>query len=87
MSRRGRQVVALFLSGIFPGLGQFYNHEPYKGAGFVGAGLLLSWLLARAVPADPLAMNPFGAELILPLIVLLAVWGWSLVDAWHGAHA
>ena len=87
MSTRGRQVVALFLSGIFPGLGQFYNHEPYKGAGFVGASLLLSWLLGRAVPADPLAMSPLGAELILPLVVLLIVWVWSLVDAWRGAQA
>ena len=34
-----RKMVALVLSGIFPGLGQFYNRQPLKGTG--------SWWLAR----------------------------------------
>src|SRR5215831_13124695 len=28
---RRRSVIALILSGIFPGLGQFYNRQPVKG--------------------------------------------------------
>jgi TM2 domain-containing membrane protein YozV len=85
-STRRRQLIALALSGIFPGLGQFYNHQPWKGGGFVVAGVVLSWLAGRAVPDDLLAMNPLGMALILPIGVLLIVWCWSLIDAWRGAR-
>src|SRR2546428_230937 len=47
---RRRKTVALVLSGIFPGLGQLYNRQPFKGAVFVALGLVLSWLTGRAVP-------------------------------------
>ena len=40
-----RKVVASFLSSVFPGLGQFYNRQPIKGAAFLVAGLALSWLI------------------------------------------
>ena len=49
--------MALVLSGFFPGLGQFYNRQPVKGAIGLGAGLLLSWLAGRATPSDPLALD------------------------------
>jgi len=88
-SVRRRQAIALVLSGIFPGLGQFYNRQPVGGALFLVPGIVLSWLLGRAVPADPMALaRPgfrAGADLIVPLLVLLAVWIWSLVDAWRAA--
>ena len=86
-SGRGRQLIALALSGIFPGLGQFYNHQPVKGAGFVVAGVGLSWLAGRAVPDDLLAMNPLGMDLVLPMGLLLVVWCWSLIDAWRVARS
>jgi len=31
---RRRKITALILSGIFPGLGQFYNRQPIKGVAF-----------------------------------------------------
>lgn len=88
-SIRRKKVMALVLSGIFPGLGQFYNRQHVSGALFLLAGIILSWLLGRATPADPMALarpgfRP-GADLIVPLLVLLAVWVWSLVDAWRAA--
>ena len=81
-----RKAVALILSGIFPGLGQFYNRQPYKGAGFVIVGAVLSWLLGRAVP-DPLALQemPIGSDLILLACLLLAIWVWAILDAWRMA--
>ena len=85
-STRGRQLIALTLSGIFPGLGQFYNHQPLKGIGFVAVGVVLSWLAGRAVPDDLLAMKPLGMALILPIGALLIVSCWSLIDAWRGAR-
>ncbi len=45
-----RKAVALLLSGVFPGFGQFYNRQPAKGVAFVVAGGILSWLVGRGVP-------------------------------------
>ncbi len=84
--RSRRKVVALILSGIFPGLGQFYNRQPVKGAAFVVAGIALSWLAGRAVPTDLSAPQPLGTDLIVVVCLLLAVWLWSLVDAWRLAE-
>ena len=84
-SGRRRKGIALILAGVFPGLGQFYNRQPGKGAAFSVAGIILSWLLGRAVPTDPLALIQPGADLIVPLCVLLIVWFWSIIDAWRVA--
>jgi hypothetical protein len=82
---RRRQVIALMLSGIFPGIGQLYNRQPVKGAICVVLGLVLTWAAARAAPADPFALAQPGADVLGPLLALLAVWVWSLVDAWRAA--
>ena len=78
--------VALFLSGTFPGLGQLYNHQPIKAAAFLIGGIVLSWLLGRAV-SDPLAllMEPVRIKVIGLLCLLLALWIWSVIDAWRAA--
>jgi hypothetical protein len=83
-SARRRKAIGLALSGIFPGLGQFYNRQPIKGAAFVVAGAVLSWLIGRAVPGDPtiLISTPPGTDVVIPLLLLLAIWVWCLVDAW-----
>ncbi len=85
-SARRRQVIALMLSGIFPGIGQLYNRQPIKGAIGVVLGVVLTWAAARAAPADPLALAQPGADVLGPLLALLAVWVWSLVDAWRAAR-
>ena len=80
-----RKTVALILSGIFPGLGQFYNRQPVKGMIGLAVGLALSWLAGRAAPTDPLALNRPEAALLVPLCALLVVWLWSIIDAWRTA--
>jgi len=82
---RRRAAVALILSGIFPGLGQFYNRELFKGLVFLVAGGVLTWLVGRVVPMDPaeLVSAPPGTNAIALLCLLLAVWIWSIVDAWR----
>jgi hypothetical protein len=84
-SLRRRKTIALVLSGVFPGLGQFYNRQPLKGIVFLAGGVVLSWLLGRAVPTDLLALTQPGANLIVPLSVLLALSLWSIIDAWWAA--
>ena len=82
-----RKIVALILSGIFPGLGQFYNRQALKGTAFVVAGGALTWLMGLALPGDLLTQNPpvLSATLLLSLGLLLIVWIWSLIDAWQVA--
>jgi len=83
---RRRQVIALMLSGIFPGIGQFYNRQPVKGAIGLVLGFALTWAAARTAPADPLVLAQPGADILGPLIALIAVWVWSLIDAWRAAR-
>lgn len=82
MSASRQQVIALVLAGIFPGLGQFYNRQPVKGAVFFAVGAIASWLLGRAMPTDLLALEPLAPALIVPLVILLVIWIWSAIDAW-----
>jgi TM2 domain-containing membrane protein YozV len=82
---RRRQTIALVLSGIFPGLGQFYNRQLVKGGLSVILAGVLSWLIGRAMPAEPLALVHPGAALVVPTVVLLAFWLWSIIDAWRVA--
>jgi len=84
---RRRKAIAFVLSGIFPGLGQFYNREVVKGVLFLGVSIVLSWLMGRALPADLLTPPPLGASLLVPSLLLLAIWIWSVVDAWRSARA
>ena len=84
-SARRRKILALIFSGVFPGLGQLYNRQPIKGAAFLAAGVLLSWLLGRAVPADVLELVRLRANLVMLLSALLALWLWSVIDAWRVA--
>ena len=80
---RRQKLFALILSGVFPGLGQFYNRQPRKGMAFLVAGVVLSWRLGRAVPTGSLTLIQPGARLIVPLCVLLIVWLWAMIDAWR----
>ena len=59
---RRRQTMALVPSGIFPGLGQFYNRQHVKGGLSVIVAGVLSWPIGRAIPAEPLALVHPGAE-------------------------
>jgi hypothetical protein len=82
-----KKAAALILSGIFPGLGQLYNRELLKATLFVTPSVGLSWLVTRAVSVDPLGFIERGPSpaVILAVLVLLAIWLWSVVDAWRSA--
>jgi TM2 domain-containing membrane protein YozV len=83
---RRRATMALILSGLFPGLGQLYNRQPVQGAAFLIAGIVLSWLVGRAVPMDLSTLAAPGPAVIVPLVLLLIVWLWSVIAAWTGAR-
>jgi hypothetical protein len=80
--------VAGLLSGLLPGLGQFYNRQWGKGAGFLLGVFGPAVVLSSSI--DPKALEqaaeagttPDNLGLIfLLLVVILAVALWSLVDA------
>lgn len=83
-----RKTVALILSGVFPGLGQLYNRQPLKGAAFLIVGVVLCWRIGLAIPQDVNALiaAPPGKGVVILACVLLAVWLWSVVDAWRVAR-
>ena len=80
--------MAGILSGLLPGLGQFYNRQWWKGAGFLLGFLAVDGLLGvsagflRLLHADPAEVLPEDlAQLFLRSLAPLAVAVWSLVDA------
>ncbi|OGB97033.1 MAG: hypothetical protein A3G35_02865 [candidate division NC10 bacterium RIFCSPLOWO2_12_FULL_66_18] len=79
-----RQWIALTLSGVFPGLGQFYLRAWGKGAGFLIAGGAATWALGRLVSVEDLmaGLLPYPTATLSALLALLAVFLWSVVDAW-----
>ena len=89
MRRATNRGVAVILSAILPGLGQFYNREFWKGAVFLVAGLALGWASAALVPPlDELLAGkppPGLGRLMIILVLLLVCYGWSIVDAYRGA--
>jgi len=88
MAARRRQWIALILSGIFPGLGQFYLGAWGKGAAFLIAGAAATWGLGRLVSVEDLmaGLLPHPLATLGALLTLLAVFIWSMTDAWISAR-
>lgn len=86
LARRGnrRQWIALILSGIFPGFGQFYLRAWGKGTAFLIAGAAATWGLERLVPLQDLMAGflPQPGATLGALLALLGVYLWSMADAW-----
>ena len=85
---RKSPILAGILSGIMPGLGQFYNRQWIKGAGFLAGLLVLTVALGRVADEEQLERaattgvpldNP--GPILLLLLLLLALVIWSVVDA------
>jgi arabinogalactan oligomer / maltooligosaccharide transport system permease protein len=92
MSIPRRQGLAAFLSALLPGLGQLYNRQWAKGAGFFLAIVVLDWALG--VSEDSLIFLRSAAaglptvdagRLLVRMLPLLAVAVWSIADAAHTA--
>lgn len=84
---RRRQWIALILSGVFPGLGQFYIRAWGKGVAFLLAGLAATWALGRIVAVEDLLAGrlsqPRGT--LLAALALLGLYVWNFIDAWRSA--
>jgi hypothetical protein len=85
---RRRPLLAVFLSGLFPGLGQLYNRERGKAALFGVAGLLTAF--GPWGPGDvdiDLADPAAGLRAVLwASLPFLLVALWSVADAYRVAR-
>jgi hypothetical protein len=81
---RRRQWIALILSGIFPGLGQFYLRAWGRGAAFLIAGGVATWPLGWLVSSEDLLAGrlPYPMATLGLVLALLGLYLWSVVDAW-----
>lgn len=80
-------VLAAFLSGIFPGLGQLYNGERGKAALFAIGAALTGFGPLSPLDADIDLGDPAAAlrGLLLASLPFLALAFWSVVDAYRRA--
>jgi len=79
--------LAAVLSAIFPGLGQFYNRQWFKGlAFFIGSGVLSGIVTDRFSIEELMAgdTSHVGNVLVF-LAILLGLLVWSMVDAYRSA--
>lgn len=83
-----RQWIALTLSGVFPGLGQFYLQAWGKGAAFLIVGGVAIWTLGEMVSVQDLmnGLLPHPLATLAVVLTLLAVFLWSIADAWISAR-
>ena len=72
--------LALFLSFLLPGVGQFYAGNNRNGGLFLGFYVLNIFLTAF------FAIFTFGFSLLLGMPIALVLWVWSMVDAYQEAQ-
>lgn len=86
-------VLAAVLSGVLPGLGQFYTRQWRKGAAFLVGFLVLAGIFFSVV--DPEALQRAAAsgatpdnlgQIFLLAVLILALALWSIVDAVRSAR-
>jgi len=87
-SPRRSPLLAAFLSGIFPGLGQLYNRERLKTVLFLAGGALTAFGPFNPLDVD-IDMNDPAAgmrKVLLASLPFLAIATWSVIDAYRTAR-
>lgn len=89
---RGRRprsrVMALFLSGLFPGLGQLYNGDLWRALAFAAAGAFTGFGPWNPLEVDIDLDDPAAGlrKVLIASIPFLVVATWSAIDAWRRAQ-
>ena len=80
--KRRSPLVAVILSGLFPGLGQLYNGERKKALLFILAAVIVFGLLSPLdIDIDPDAPAAGLVKVLLATLPFLVIAGWSVIDA------
>ncbi len=87
-SPRRRPLIAVVLSGLFPGLGQLYNGERLKAVLFAATGAVTAFgpLAPLDVDIDPGDPVPGLEKVLLASLPFLLIALWSIMDAYWVAR-
>lgn len=88
LPRRRSALLAVALSGLFPGLGQLYNGDRGRALAFFVAGVVTGFgpWNPLALDIDPLDPVPGLRHVLIASLPFLVVALWSLVDAGRRAR-
>ena len=83
-----RPIVAVVLSGLFPGLGQLYNRQRWKALGFFVGGVVTAFGPFNPLDVDIDLNDPAVGlrKVLLASLPFLAVAAWSVIDAYLAAR-
>jgi hypothetical protein len=84
---RRSPLLAMVLSGLFPGLGQVYNHEPGKALLFAVGAVLTGFGPLSPLDVDIDLGNPAAGlrMVLLTSVPFFVIALWSVVDAYRTA--
>lgn len=79
--------MAMTLSGLFPGLGQLYNREPWRALAFASAGVLAGFGPWNPLDVEIELDDPARSlrKVLLASIPFLVIALWSVIDAYRRA--
>lgn len=85
---RRSPILAAFLSGLFPGLGQLYNRERLKALLFLAGGLLTAFGPFSPVDVDIDLNDPAAGmrKVLLASLPFLLIALWAVLDAYRRAR-
>jgi TM2 domain-containing membrane protein YozV len=86
--KRRSPMVAVLLSGLFPGLGQLYNRQKVKAGLFVVGGVVTGFGPLSSLDVDIDMNDPVAGlqRVLLGSLPFLIVALWSVVDAYRTAQ-
>ena len=86
--RRRSPILAVVLSGLFPGLGQLYNRERLKALLFFAGGVLTAFGPLNPLDVDIDLSDPAPGlrKVLLASLPFLAIATWSVIDAYRTAQ-
>jgi hypothetical protein len=85
--RSKSRMIAVTLSGLFPGLGQLYNGDAWRALGFAVAGALAGFGPWNPFEVDIDLDDPMTGlrNVLLSSLPFLTIALWSAIDAWRRA--
>jgi hypothetical protein len=88
MTKRRSPLLAVFLSGVFPGLGQLYNRERLKALLFFIGGAVTAFGPLNPLNVDIDLDDPVAGlrKVLLLSVPFLAIALWSVLDAYRTAR-
>jgi TM2 domain-containing membrane protein YozV len=84
--RRKKPALALVLSAIFPGIGQIYNNQIFKGISLIALNVVINLLLVKPIEKITTSIDSIPDNSTLFIIIAymtagLVLWVYAIIDA------